>query len=148
MYHHILVPLDGSELAEQVLPHVKMLASLEQNATVTLLRAVFPIYPITTEYSGVLPAAIDELAASQDEAQMYLDDKASMLFSEGYNVEVVISNLPAAEAIIDYTEKHQVNLIAIATHGRSGLSRWVFGSVTQKVIQATHVPLLVVHPTE
>jgi nucleotide-binding universal stress UspA family protein len=54
----------------------------------------------------------------------------------------------AAEAILDYTEQHKVDLIAIATHGRSGVSRWVFGSVTQKVIQAAPVPVLVIRPHE
>jgi nucleotide-binding universal stress UspA family protein len=58
-----------------------------------------------------------------------------------------ICNLPAADAIIEFATHHDVDVIVIATHGRSGLSRWIFGSVTQKVIQAASIPVLVVRPT-
>jgi nucleotide-binding universal stress UspA family protein len=73
---------------------------------------------------------------------------ANRLQADGYHVALHISRLMAAEAILDYTEHHHVDLIAIATHGRSGVSRWVFGSVTQKVIQASHVPVLVIRPED
>ncbi len=146
MYRHILVPLDGSPLAEQVLPHVKALASLEPGARVTLLRAVPTVYPTTIDYSGMLPPVGDILPELELEARNYLDSIARSLQAEGLNVKLELSLLPAAEAIIDYAENHKVDLIAIATHGRSGISRWVFGSVTQKVVQATPVPVLVIRP--
>ncbi len=148
MYRHILVPLDGSHLAEQVLPHAKALASLDPGARLTLLRAVPPIYPTTIEYSGVFTVTNDTLPAIEREAQEYLNTIATELQKEGLNVKAEVSIMPAAEAIIDYAENHRADLIAIATHGRSGISRWVFGSVTQKVIQATSTPMLVIHPQE
>jgi nucleotide-binding universal stress UspA family protein len=148
MYSHILVPLDGSKLAEQVLPHVRLLAGGQHGGKVTLLRAVPTIYPLTTEITGAVPLAIEEgLMAAHHEAREYLEHVASELQSAGLHVQIEVSTQPAAEAIIDYVEQHGVTLIMIATHGRSGLGRWVFGSVTQKVLHTAEVPVLVVPPT-
>jgi nucleotide-binding universal stress UspA family protein len=148
MYTHILVPLDGSGLAEQVLPHAKMLASQATAPLITLLRSVPPIYPVGAEAGGMFISLDEQIDALQKEAQEYLDGVAEKLRGEGFRVETEVSGLPAAEAIIDYAEANDVKLITIATHGRSGISRWVFGSVTQKVLHATHTPMLVVRPTE
>jgi nucleotide-binding universal stress UspA family protein len=150
MYHHILVPLDGSTLAEQVIPHARTLATLNPEATLTVLRAVPPVLPVTTEYTVMLPShSLEEVMDSdRAEAERYLRHMASGLQSQGVHVQVEISWLPAAEAIVEYAEANKVDLIAIATHGRSGLSRWVFGSVTQKVLHGTRVPVLVIRPEE
>ncbi len=148
MYRHILVPLDGSHLAEQVIPHVQTLAKYDKSIRITLLRSVSPVYPITTEYSGAFLVPVEELSSAVQEAETYLETIASQMRSEGFHVFVEVSDMPAAEAIVDYASYHDVSLIAIATHGRSGLSRWIFGSVTQKVLHATHVPLLVIRPIE
>lgn len=149
MYRHILVPLDGSHLAEQILTHVKALASLEgSEAHITLFRAVPPIYPATVDYSGMLTTMMDTLPEAEQEAQDYLDTIAAELKAEGYKVQCEVSVMPAAEGIIEFSEAHRVDLIAIATHGRSGISRWVFGSVTQKVIHSAQAPLLVMRPKE
>lgn len=147
MYRHILVPLDGSALAEQVLPHVHALAANEGTTRITLLRAVPPIFTTSVDYSGMLATtAADALETLEDEARDYLTRIAAEFRAEGYNVAVEVSAMPAAEAILDYAESQHADLIAIATHGRSGISRWVFGSVTQKVVQAAPVPVLVVRP--
>ncbi len=146
MYGHILVPLDGSDLAEQVLPHLRTLVRQDKSTRITLLRAVSPIYPITTEYSGAFLVPVEEMASAMEEAETYLQQVAEGLRREGYNVTIEVCDLPAAEAIVDYAEYHDVDLITIATHGRSGVSRWIFGSVTQKVLHATRVPTLVVRP--
>ncbi len=149
MYRHILVPLDGSALAEQVLPHVHDLAAREGTTKITLLRAVPPIFTSSVDYSGMLAASTaDEQESLESEARAYLERIASSFRSEGYTVNVEVSTMPAAEAILDYAESQHADLIAIATHGRSGISRWVFGSVTQKVIQAAPVPVLVIRPRE
>jgi nucleotide-binding universal stress UspA family protein len=147
MYRHILVPLDGSELAEQVLPHVHALAANEGTTRITLLRAVPPIFTTSVDYSGMLATtAADALETLEDEAREYLERIAAQFRAEGYNVLVEVSAMPAAEAILDYADSQHADLIAIATHGRSGISRWVFGSVTQKVVQAAPVPVLVMRP--
>jgi nucleotide-binding universal stress UspA family protein len=146
MYRHILVPLDGSPLAEQVLSHVRRLASPESGARITLLRAIPITYPATMDYDGMLPPLVDSLPHLEAEARSYLEGIATSLQTEGLDVRVEISMMSAAEAILDFAESQNVDLIAIATHGRSGISRWVFGSVTQKVLQATTVPVLVIRP--
>jgi nucleotide-binding universal stress UspA family protein len=148
MYSHILVPLDGSDLAEQILSHVKQIAAINPQTTITLLRSVPPIFPVSAEYSGVFISPDEQISALQQEARSYLDRIADGLRAEGYTVQIEVSDLPAAEAIVDYAEHHGVKLIAIATHGRSGLSRWVFGSVTQKVLHVTTLPVLVVRPKD
>ena len=147
MYRHILVPLDGSELAEQVLPHVHALAANEGTTKVTLLRAVPPVFTTSVDYSGMLATtAADALETLEEEARIYLDHVAAQFRAEGYTVTTEVSAMPAAEAILDYADSQHADLIAIATHGRSGISRWVFGSVTQKVVQTCPVPVLVVRP--
>lgn len=147
MYRHILVPLDGSPLAEQVLPHVHALAANEGTSKITLLRAVPPVFTTSVDYSGLMATTANEtLATLEAEAKDYLDRIASEFRAEGYTVSTEVSALPAAEAILDYAESQHADLITIATHGRSGVSRWVFGSVTQKVVQAAPVPVLVIRP--
>jgi nucleotide-binding universal stress UspA family protein len=147
MYRHILVPLDGSELAEQVLPHVHALAANEGTTKVTLLRAVPPVFTTSVDYSGMLATtAADALETLEDEARVYLQTIATQFRAEGYTVNTEVSAMPAAEAILDYADSQHADLIAIATHGRSGISRWVFGSVTQKVVQTCPVPVLVIRP--
>jgi nucleotide-binding universal stress UspA family protein len=150
MYRHILVPLDGSTLAEQVLPHVQELARCEEQTRITLLRAVQPIHTPTIEFGSVygdILHATDDIARAEQAAREYLQKVAAVLRSEGFHVHTEMSRMPAAEAIVEFAEGHHVDLIAIATHGRSGLSRWILGSVTQKVVQATPVPVLVVRPS-
>ncbi|MGQ9774572.1 universal stress protein [Chloroflexus sp.] len=146
MYRHILVPLDGSALAEQVLPHVHALAANEGTTKITLLRAVPPIFTTSVDYSGMLATTTEAITQMEQEALDYLQHIAKQFQSEGYEVHTEISALPPAEAIIEYAENHNVDLIVIATHGRSGLNRWVFGSVTQKVVQVNPTPVLVIRP--
>ncbi len=147
MYRHILVPLDGSEIAEQVLPHVHALAANEGTTRITLLRAVPPVFTTSVDYSGMLASTTtDTLESLEAEARRYLDAIADQFRAEGYTVQTEISAMPAAEAILDYADSQHADLITIATHGRSGISRWVFGSVTQKVVQTCPVPVLVVRP--
>ncbi|GAB4435785.1 MAG: universal stress protein [Chloroflexi bacterium OHK40] len=146
MYRHILVPLDGSPLAEQVLPHVHALAANEGTTRITLLRAVPPVFTPSVDYTGMLASSAEVFETMEQEARDYLERIAAEFRAEGYTVRTEVSALPAAEAILDYAESEHADLIAIATHGRSGIGRWVFGSVTQKVVQAAPVPVLVVRP--
>lgn len=149
MYRHILVPLDGSALAEQVLPHVHAIAANEGTVRITLLRAVPPIFTTSVDYSGLMATTTaDAMETLEAEARDYLDRIATEFRAEGYTVTMELSSLPPADAVLDYAESHNVDLIAIATHGRSGISRFVFGSVTQKVVQTAPVPVLVIRPKE
>jgi nucleotide-binding universal stress UspA family protein len=148
MYQHILVPLDGSPLAEQVLSHATaIIADRRQDVQITLLRAVPPIYPVPMDYSGIFTTTTDIAPDFDEDARNYLTGIAGELRAEGFRVDTHVSQLPAAEAIVDYAGHHSVDLIIMATHGRSGIGRWVFGSVTQKVLHITPAPMLVVRPT-
>jgi nucleotide-binding universal stress UspA family protein len=146
MYSHVLVPLDGSKLAEQVLPHVRALAQQDTGLQITLLLSVSPHNHATlAPDSGMFDRFFDaeaELVA----ARRYLRAVADELQLEGIGVLLEVSKQPAAESILTFARTHGVDLIAIATHGRGGLGRWVFGSVTQKVIEAARVPVLVIRP--
>lgn len=149
MYRHILVPLDGSPLAEQVLPHVHALAANEGTARITLLRTVAPVFSTSVDYTGVLASSVaDAMETLVQEARDYLAGVANEFRAEGYRVNIEVSALSPADAILDYAESEHADLIAIATHGRGGVGRFVFGSVTQKVIHAAPVPVLVIRPKE
>jgi nucleotide-binding universal stress UspA family protein len=136
----ILVPLDGSDLAEQILRPATELGSLTQ-AEYTLLRVVEPFLPPPHQFRGPL---FDQLAR---EAHTYLDGVAERLRGQRLRVEtrVVLNRLPAA-AILEEARVHTPDLIALATHGRGGLPRLLLGNVADKVIRGAMTPVLVHRP--
>ncbi len=146
MYKKILVPLDGSELAECVLPHVASLAGKGGVKTVVLLRVIEPAYiPAGVYGPGLSPDSIIAIdAASKAAAEEYLDKLVSRTAYKGVKVQSVIVSGQAAPSIAEYAEKNAVDLIAIATHGRSGVSRWAWGSVADRVMRSACVPVLMV----
>jgi nucleotide-binding universal stress UspA family protein len=140
----LVVPLDGSDLAEAVLPHaVELARALE--AEVVLLRAhALPL----TMYSGsedYVPN-IEELNAQlRQEAKDYLDEKVEVLKEKGLEkVSAVLLEGYGAAEIVDFAKKTPANLVAMCTHGRSGVRRWVLGSVTERVVQNSGDPVLVI----
>lgn len=145
MYTHILVPMDGSPLAEQILPHVKALAEAGSKPRVTLLRAVPREYPDVSEgeTTNEVVNPMDRLLA---DATAYLEKVAGPLRSEGLDVRLEVVVRQPADAIVEFANREGVDLVAMATHGRGGLGRWVFGSVTQKIMHLTPAPMLVVRP--
>jgi nucleotide-binding universal stress UspA family protein len=142
-YKHILVPLDSSKLAELALPDALTLAQLN-NAEITLLHVISPVRLVLTSSPGV-PVLIDQLADDQRKwAIAYLDEVRSRLLSENIIVHTAVETGLAAETIIDYANKYNVDLIVMSTHGRSGLRRWVYGSVADKLLRGAHVPVVLV----
>jgi nucleotide-binding universal stress UspA family protein len=133
MYDRILVPLDGSDLARAILPRVTEMAGAHKSEVV-LLR-VLP-------GSGTLP---ETAAKERQKAEEHLVAAEQELLNEGVNVRHTIrhGSDPAAE-IVDYAEVNEVDLIAMSTHGRGGIGRWVFGSVAAKVLEGTTKPILLV----
>jgi len=129
MISHILVPLDGSALAECVLPHVLAIAP-SVNARVTLLHVLEPAHLKDNEQ------AIDPLEwhLKKREAGIYLDGIARQLQESNLTVENVILEGQSADCIIDFAHNNDVELIILSTHGRSGLSGWNVSSVVQKII--------------
>jgi nucleotide-binding universal stress UspA family protein len=129
MINHILVPLDGSALAECVLPHVLAIAP-SVNTRVTLLHVLEPPHAKGDEQT------IDPLEwhLKKREAGVYLDGIAQRLRETGIKVENVIMEGLPADCVIDFANNNDVKLIVLSTHGRSGLSGWNVSSVVQKII--------------
>ena len=153
MFERILVCLDGSELAEQILPYATEQA-LRFNSKLTLLQVVtMPSSVYTASVAGELPQAGDMIAKQiqrqEAEARAYLDRVTKSLLKKGMNVEyVVLGPLQPGKAIVKYAQDNAIDLICIATHGRSGLGRVVFGSVADLVLRESGLPILVIKPEE
>jgi nucleotide-binding universal stress UspA family protein len=148
MYQKILVPLDGSELSECSLEHVKAVASGCRVTETVLLRVVEPLSAETV--AKLAQAGGDVLREAeldvQNKAGKYLDKIKDSLKKDGLAVKVVVVDGRPAEEILDYTKDNKIDLIVMASHGNSGISRWFFGSVAQKVLQHSPVPVLMVSP--
>ena len=139
MTSRILVPLDGSIAAEAVLPHVERIATAV-NARVLLFAAVDRPRDWGEDTGG-------DLKGERHEAESYLRRlQARLTSATGNDVEAeVVASEPAA-GILAAAERQQPDLIAMTTHGRSGVARWILGSVAAKVLHASHTPLLLVRP--
>ncbi len=139
MLDHILVPLDGSRLAETVLPHAVAMAQAF-GARVTLLRAV--------SRSEQVPGspAVDPLSWQilKAEARAYLDEILARIQEVGVEADRILVEGSAAEQIVEFARAEGVDLIILSSHGRSGLSEWNISSVVQKVIFRAFVPVLIV----
>ena len=145
MYQKILVPLDGSELAECVLPHVQAISKGCAVPDVILVRAVEPFQIRSTgEYVFTEADAKRIDAESKATAKKYLDQVVSQLKKDGIAAKAVVLSGRAADALADYAKKSDADLIVIATHGRSGVSRWVWGSVADRLLRSACVPVLMV----
>jgi nucleotide-binding universal stress UspA family protein len=140
----VIVPLDGSEIAETVLSAVAALAKALE-LKVILIR-VYGL-PLAT-YGGddyYVPDYLELKDQIKDEADGYLSSRASLLRTQGVaNVSTVVIEGSAADAIISLARKTPDNLVALSPYGRSGLQRWVLGSVTEKVVRHCEDPVLIV----
>jgi nucleotide-binding universal stress UspA family protein len=137
--NHILVPLDGSTLAECVLPHVKAIAPVTK-ASITLIH----VLEHPENRSGGPP--VDPLGwhMQKQEAQRYLEEKIEQLHQEGLDANLAILEGKSAEGIIDYAHANNVDMIALSTHGRTGLTGWNVSSVVQKVLLRSYRSILLV----
>jgi len=135
-YKRILVPLDGSECAENVLPYVEKLAT-DLNATISLLRVAFA-HP----FPGADPTEAE--VAVVREAESYLAEVEERLRTKGLRVDSHVRYGNDAEEILDHASRSDSDLIAMSTHGRSGLGRWMLGSVAEKVLRHSAKPIFLV----
>ncbi len=147
MYSKILVPLDGSELAECSLEHVKRMASRGGVSEVILLRVVEPIAPNDAVPWVQANYTISDIQRKRrEEAKQYLEIAAENLIKSGVPARGEVIDGRAAESIIDYAREHQVDLILISSHGRSGIARWALGSVADRVLRHSAIPTLLITP--
>lgn len=149
MFKHLLVPLDGSKLAEAALPSARALAE-KFDGTITLLRVVWPP-DITTSTVGTQMTEVLSILSehSQQEASTYLGQLQSALRRDGYMVQRhIVMGDAVAEIILETATSENIDAIVMSTHGRGGLSRWVFGSVADKVLRQAQIPVLLIrsHP--
>jgi nucleotide-binding universal stress UspA family protein len=145
MYQHVMVPLDGSELAECVLPHVRAIAVGCSVVKVTLVRVVEPLLIRGSVGVRISPEEKERLEKqSMDEAKDYLDQIAKSLKESGVAAESEVLSGDVVSKLVDYANMNEVDLVIISTHGRSGVSRWVWGSVTDRILRAVCVPVTMV----
>jgi nucleotide-binding universal stress UspA family protein len=151
MYKRILVPLDGSERAEQIMPHVETLAA-KGNSTVILLYVIEPVGPSFTPGMSMMVAPPPQeleiywksMQAAEKDAREYLQKQAARLAKKDIETEAVILRGEPVHAIVDTASEKDVDLIAMTSHGRSGIERVFYGSVTSGVLHKVDRPLLLV----
>jgi nucleotide-binding universal stress UspA family protein len=143
MYSNILVPLDGSPRAERILPYVQELA-LKFKARVTLLQVVEPGVTMVTPYDIAPYNALEEQKRHIDEAKNYLTGVEGSLRSTGITVRSYVESGPIVSTISNVAERERCDLIAMASHGRSGVSRVFYGSVAAGVLHRAEHPLLLI----
>jgi len=150
MFNHLLLPLDGSPLAEAALPAAMELAS-KFNSTITLVWVIQPPHLIMTAANGSVYAQLltEMRHQSEQDAQSYLRRHQGSLRQQGYSVQAIVTEGEnIADALLDVATNREVDTIVMSTHGRGGLSRWVFGSVADKVLRQAEVPVLLIRAKE
>jgi nucleotide-binding universal stress UspA family protein len=150
MFSHLLVPLDGSHLAEAALPPALELAS-KFNSKISLVWVIQPPHLIMTAANGSVYAQllIEMRNQSEQDAHAYLEAHQGSLGQQGYEVHAqVTEGENIADALLQVASNLKVDAIVMSTHGRGGLSRWVFGSVADKVLRYADVPVLLIRARE
>ncbi len=154
MYNKILAPLDGSKLAECTLSHIKDIASGCHVAKVVLLTVLEPV--ITIDQWPVNQQQIEDTSAEnqnkenqmQKNADTYLSKVSQDFEKAGIDVDTVILKEKGihqeADVILDFAKNNNIDLIMMSTHGRSGPSRWAFGSVADRVVKHSRTPVLTI----
>jgi nucleotide-binding universal stress UspA family protein len=141
MYKRILVPLDGSKLAELALPHAAAHA-VSFGAEIVLLKVLGPL----PEPSMTSPRVLRSAATASAELGLeYLKGVAARMQEEGIVAEAATAEGKPYVEIIRFAEENEIDLIVMSTRGHSGLSRWLLGSVADRVVRGATIPLLLVH---
>ena len=143
MYQTVLMPLDGSKRAETILPHVEELAR-QSHAKVVFLEVLEPNAAMVTPYDMVPYIDAEALEQRKAEATTYLAGMVGEMREKGIDAKKVVEQGPIVRTILDVAERENADLIAMASHGRSGLARVFYGSVAAGVLQSADRPLLIV----
>jgi nucleotide-binding universal stress UspA family protein len=153
MFKKILVCLDGSDLAEQILPYVKEQAKSFKSTVVFLHVTPEPVleapgipgepgYPLQTK------SMLQEMEKEMVRSDEYLDNLARGFKKSGIRTKTEILEGLAGESIIKYAKENNINLIALATHGRSGVGRIILGSTADFVVRESGLPILIIRPKQ
>ena len=147
-FRRLLVPLDGSVAAESILEHAVRLARLEPESELVLLQVVQPIVQKAWVLSAAIKAStLDGDRSQVESAEKYLDGIARSLETSGLRVRArVRSAASVAPAILNVAREENVDVVALATHGRSGVARLMLGSVADKLLRGSHTPILLFRP--
>lgn len=143
MYRKILVPLDGSPLAEAVLPHAQALAKSEGAELILLRVAVTPDPNFYHRDEGEGRLVTDMI---EKEALEYMKAEVSKLEKEGARVTAITRSGTIPNTILEVAEETHADVIAMSTHGRVGLQRLFQGSVAEEIVHAAHIPVMLIHP--
>ena len=141
MYKKILVPLDGSIVAEGVLPHAKSLAYSEGAELVLLTVAANPAMDFVFSDPGLAQGAVSE---QEEKSKTYISAVENGLKAEGFRVSTLLRIGSVAEVILGVAEELEADVIAMSTHGRTGPARWLLGSIAERVVHNSNIPVLLI----
>jgi nucleotide-binding universal stress UspA family protein len=144
-YQKIVVPIDGSGWSEGAIPHAVDIARISNGEIILLHIFIPPLH----EYQDTLALAgeSEQIARIRDNIKQYLMGLRGQLRGEGVNCRVqLIEAVGIAGQICDYVNEQEADLVVMSTHGRTGLGRFVFGSVAHKVVQGVDIPVMLIRP--
>ncbi len=144
MYRKILVPLDGSKVAEGVLPHAKALAYSEGAELILLTVGANPAVDFAFSDPGLAQSAISE---QEERSKKYITEIERQLQAAGFKTSTALRVGSVAEVILGVAEELDVDCIAMSTHGRTGPARWLLGSIAERVVHNSKVPVLLIRAT-
>lgn len=145
MYKRAIVALDGSPVAETIMPFILEIAG-PLDLEVTLVRVKVPVPPTVIE--GTAHVMIEDPETARVDAEEYLAPLAAELRHRGVRVKTQARRGQAAEEIVKAARESNADVIAMTTHGRSGLGRLLFGSVAESVLRASELPVFLMRVTE
>jgi nucleotide-binding universal stress UspA family protein len=144
MYRKILVPLDGSKVAEGVLSHAKTLAYSEGAELILLTVGANPALDFVFSDPGLAQNAVLE---QEERSKKYITEIENQLKSAGFKTSTQLRVGAVADVILGVAEELQVDVIAMSTHGRTGPARWLLGSIAERVVHSSNVPVLLIRAT-
>ena len=153
MFKHVLVPLDGSKVGEAALPVVdqlcdKLPSGMKVEITLLGIITLLRHWVVVGEASAPVSYTEDEMELIKQRVMNYLEKTAQLVTCKGVSVNFLVRTGNAADEILKTAPEIGADLIAMSTHGRSGLRRLAFGSITDKVLHGADVPVLMVRAAE
>ena len=145
MYKKILVPLDGSAVAETVLPHVQDLAQRGDSQIILLRVAVEPIYDLLFTGAKLAAATLENSVTAGLDAKIYLEIIGARLQRDGLNVTTEVRAGRIADTVLGYAEESGVDLIVLCAKGSGQHNGFALGSITYRIMHGAHVPVLLIH---